>query len=335
MMWGAPFRDTWLNIFDSPNSHFYISDCIVDFETGLIYKDGQIFWEAANENMVWYDGWISGDPRWLNRISRQDVISERMKKQTSYFEEKIRATPHMPEITEGTTLHLLHPFNRYVFGHIFDTLQKMYVVENESLDFQSLLIPGTHEIIDFDVHLDALGLKNKNIIKSNHGLVRVNYLLFINPVGHPTSFTPDSYMFIRNKYQKYFGVEESPVAEKKIFLTRRSGAFKRYLLNDDELETVLKKEGILYFDGKQSFREIVYAFAHASHVAGVHGSLFTNNIYGNEKTKYLEYCPRARENHTFHHQYKLCESYEHILVDGDESNNIRLDINAILKFYSN
>jgi hypothetical protein len=332
-MWGAPFRDTWLNIFDSPNSHFYLSDCIVDFETGLIYKDGQIFWEAANENIVWYDGWISGDPRWLNRIARQDVISERMKKLTSYFEEKIRATPNMQEISNGTTLHLLHPFNRYVFGHIFDTLQKMYVVENESLDFQSILIPGTHEIIDFELHLDALSLKNKNIIKSNRGLVRVNYLLFINPVGHPTSFIPDSYLYIRNKYQSYFGIKENPIADKKIFLTRRPGKFKRHLLNDIELETSLKQEGIIYFDGTQTFAEIVNAFAHASHVAGVHGSLFTNNIYGNETTKYLEYCPRARENHTFHHQYKLCESYDHVLVDSNESFDITLPIQQLIDFY--
>ena len=333
-MWGEPFRDTWLNIFDSPKSHFYISDCIVDFETGLIYKDGQIFWEAANENMVWFGGWISGDARWLNRITRQDVISDRMKKQTFYFEEKIRATPYIPEITEGTTLHLLHPFNRYVFGHIFDTLQKMYVVEKESLGFHSVLIPGTHEIIDFELHLDALGLTNKNIVKGNRDLVRVNNLLFINPVAHPTSFIPDSYLYIRNKYQTYFGINENPVADKKIFLTRRLGNFKRYLLNDAELEASLKKEGIIYFDGTQTFSEIVNAFAHASHVAGVHGSLFTNNIYGNENTKYLEYCPREREIHTFHHQYKLCSGYKHTLVDCDKDFNVELDLNEIFNFYN-
>jgi len=332
-MWGEPFRDTWLNIFDSPKSHFYISDSIVDFETGLIYKDGRIFWEAANENMVWYDGWISGNPRWADRITRQDVISERMKKLTSYFEEKIKNTAVIPEISGGTTLHLLHPFNRYVFGHIFDTLQKLYIAERDHLDFQSILIPNTHEIIDFDLHLGALGLTDKKIIKSDHGLVRVSYLLFISPVGHPTSFTPESYLFIRNKYQKYFGVEENPVADKKIFLTRRAGDFKRYLLNDAELEEALKKEGVLYFDGKQTFKEIVEAFAHASHVAGVHGSLFTNNIYGNEKTKYLEFCPSARENHTFHHQYKLCESYDHTLVNGDAEHNISLDLNQLFSFY--
>ncbi len=334
MTWGDPFRDTWLNIFDSPKSHFYISDCIVDFETGLIYKDGQIFWEAANENMVWYDGWISGDPRWMNRITRQDVISERMKKQTAYFEEKIKNAKEIPQINEGTTLHLLHPFNRYVFGHIFDTLQKLYIVEKENLDFQSILIPDTHEIIDFHLHLGALGLTDKKIIKSDHGLVRVNYLLFISPVGHPTSFIPESYLFIRNRYQKYFEVEDNPVADKKIFVTRRPGDFKRCLLNNEEVECALKNEGILYFDGKQTFKEIVDAFAHASHIAGVHGAQFVNNIYANEGTKYLEFCPQTRPTAIFKDQYKLCQSYEFILHDSDVDHNISLDVNRLLAFYS-
>lgn len=333
-MWEDTFRDTWLNIFDSPKSHFYISDCIVDFETGLIYKDDQIIWEAANENMVWNGGWISGDARWRNRITRQDLIAERMKKLTSYFESKIKKTKTISIVNEGTTLHLLHPFNRYVFGHIFDTLQKLHIAEKERLSFQSALISKTHEIIDFDLHLKALGLADKKIIESDLGLVRVSRLLFIPPVGHPTSFVPDSYLFIRNKYQKYFGLNENLQCNKKIFLTRRAGEFKRYLINDQEIEAALKKEGILYFDGRQTFKEIVESFAQASHVAGVHGSLFTNNIYGNEKTKYLEFCPRTRENHTFHHQFKLCSSYGHVLVDGDDGNNIKLDLNDLKIFYS-
>lgn len=333
-MWGEPFRDTWLNIFDSPKSHFYISDCVVDFETGLIYKDGQIFWEAANENMVWYDGWISVDPRWMNRITRQDVISERMKKQTAYIEEKIKNTAVIPEINEGTTLHLLHPFNRYVFGHIFDTLQKLYVCEKGGLDFHSILIPDTHEVGDFDVHLGALNLTDKKIHIGNRGLVRVHHLLFINPVGHPTSFTPDSFLFIRKKYHKYFGVEENPVLDKKIFLTRRPGDVKRFLLNDEEVERALKNEGILYFDGKQTFKEVVDAFAHASHISGVHGAQFVKNIYANEGTKYLEFCPQSRPTAIFKDQYKLCKSYEFILHESDIEHNISLDVNRLLEFYS-
>jgi capsular polysaccharide biosynthesis protein len=194
------------------------------------------------------------------------------------------------------------------------------------------LLSKSHEIIDFELHLKALDLVDRKIIKSDMGLVHINRLLFIPPVGHPTSFVPESYFFTREKYQKYFGVKGVPVS-KKIFLTRRPGEFKRHLLNDQEVETALKKEGILYFDGKQSFQEIVQAFAQASHVAGVHGALFANNIYGNEKTKYLEYCPARRPVKTFNDQYKICDSYRHILVNGDDSHNIEIDIKEVLDFY--
>jgi hypothetical protein len=335
MMWTKPFRDISIKIFDSPNSHFFIADCIVDFETGLIYKDGSIYWDAANENMVWYDGFIQVDSRWQNRINRQELIIERMKKQLFYFEEKIKAALIIPEIDEGTTLHLLHPFNRYVYGHIFDTLQKLYIIERDSLDFQSILIPNVHEIIDFDLHLDALSLSKKQIIHSDRGLVRVKQLLFINPVSHPTSFIPESYFYIRKKYFAFFDVKENQVLDRKIFLTRRPGKFKRTLLNDVQLECSLKNLGVLYFDGTETFSEVVSTFSRASHVAGVHGSLFTNNIFGHERTKYLEYCPANRENHTFHHQFKLCESYEHRLIGADLNHNIEISLDELVSFYNN
>lgn len=334
MMWGKPFRDTWLNIFDSPNTHFYINDCIVDFETGLIFKDEEILWEAANESMVWTDGWPSVDPRWKNRISRQDVISERMKKLNNYFKTKIENTKNIKEINEGSVLHLLHPFNRYVFGHLFDSLQKLSVVEDEKLNFDSFLISKTHEIIGIESHFKALKIENKKRYESDGGLIKVKRLIYIPPPSHPTSFTPKSFSYIRRNYSEMFGLDFDCEAHAKIFLTRRKGKFKRYLKNDIEVEEALAKIGVITLDGTEDFLYIAQQFSKASHVAGVHGSLFTNNIYGNSQTKYLEYCPRTRENHTFHHQFKICKNYSHTLVDSDDHHNVILEIEQLLNFYS-
>jgi capsular polysaccharide biosynthesis protein len=306
----------------------------VDLETGLIMKDGKILWECANENIIWYKKWISTDSRWADRITRLDLIKERMQILNTYFNEKLSKANEIPEIKSGTTLHLLHPFNRYVFGHIYDTFQKLQIVDKNQFPINSILLSRTNEIIDFEKHLKVFDLDKKMLFRSNGGLVKVNYLLFVQPVGHPTSFTPESYDFIRNKYRNYYGlssIEEEP--NLKIFLTRRKGAFRRYLLNDDEIHESLKKYGVLYFDGTQTFDEIFHAFSKASHVAGVHGSLFTNNIFGHSKTRYKEYCPEAREVHTFHHQYKVCNSYEHVLVKGDPENNINIDLDDLLNFY--
>jgi hypothetical protein len=330
----APFRDTHLNIFDTPASHFYLSDVIVDFATGLIYKDGHIVWETANENIIWYDGWISGDPRWQNRIARQEQIGERMKKMTTYFENKLEKTANVRTYDQDTTLHLLHPFGRYVYGHLYDTLQKLYVINREKLSFGSLLLPKTHEIIDFDAHLKVLNLYDHNLIENDGGLIRIKNLLFITPLVHPTTFSHDSYSFIRNKYRDYFNINSSLPADKKIFLTRRPGSFTRSVLNDKELEASLTSNGIYYFDGSESLKEVVEIFGYASHIAGVHGSLFVNNIFANAHTKYLEYCPSTRVDRNFYYQYKLFESYQHLLVESDSDHSVNLNISAILQFYA-
>lgn len=333
-MWGVPFRDTWLNIFDTPKSHFFIKDCIVDYETGLIYKDGDIVWETANENMVWTGGWVSGDPRWMNRISRQDMISERMRKLKNHIENKIEKSPVINTIDDSCSLHLLHPFNRYVFGHLFDTLQKLSVVEEEKLNFDSIILPKTHEIIDIDSHLKAIKIHEKIRHHSDLGIVRVKNLLYICPPSHPTSFTGNSFAYIRRSYADMLNLEFNTKPDLKLFLTRRKDKFKRYLINDVEVQDVLDKNGIITLDGTENFLDIAKLFSKASHVAGVHGSLFTNNIYGNSVTKYLEYCPRKRENHTFHHQLKICDSYTHTLVDGDEQHNISLVTDDLMVFFN-
>ena len=211
--------------------------------------------------------------------------------------------------------------------------QKLHIVNKEKLDFNSILLPKVHEILDFEMHLFALKLDKKNKFESDYGLVEVKNLLYIYPPSHPTSFTPESFSFIRNSYSNAFNLAFENAPDTKLFLTRRKNKFKRYLTNDAEIEHELKAIGVRILDGTENFLEIMGLFSRASHVAGVHGSLFTNNIYGNNKTKYAEYCPRNRENHTFHHQFKICESYNHFLVDGDVDYNISIDINNLKQFY--
>lgn len=331
-MWAPKYRDTWLNIFDSPNDYFYIKDCIVDFQTGLIYKDGQIFWEASNENIIWHKSWISIDSRWKNRIYRYELILERMREITSYFESKLNKDS-IKKVDEGVVLHLLHPFNRYVYVHIFDTFQKLQVVNKYNLIFDSVLLAKSWEINDFDEHLKALKLNEKTIIDSDSGLVEVKNLIFIKPVGHPTSFTEDSYRYIRDLYFSYFNIDRNIAPSKKLFLTRRPGVHKRSLLNDAEVEFALKKKGVQYLDGSESFPEALKLFASASHISGVHGAQFMNNIFAHETAIFREFCPRNRNVRTFYDQFKLCGDYQHILVDCDSKFNINIDVEELLNFY--
>jgi hypothetical protein len=332
-MYSEPFRDNWLNIFDTPKSHYYISDCVVDFATGLVYKNEDIFWEGANENMAWDGGWITSDARWKNRLTRQELITERMATMKRTFEEKLQKTSTIPQYDNGTALHLLHPFGRYVYGHFYDTWQKLTIAAENKLHYDSVLLARHHEVIDFEVHLAAHDLKDMTRLPTNSGLARIKSLLFVMPVAHPTTFTVNSYMHCRNMYYRHFGISPSTPPATKIFLTRRPGAFHRALTNNDEIERVLTTAGIQFLDGSEPLEIIVKNFAAASHVAGVHGSLFVNNIFGHETTRYLEYCPRSRPCRNFENQYKLCGSYEHVPVD-DVAHEMVLKIDALLAFYA-
>jgi hypothetical protein len=104
----------------------------------------------------------------------------------NYFETKLRNTPNIPTYANKSTLHLLHPFGRYVYGHYFDTFQKLQIVSKEKLQYDSVLLSLGHEIKDFSLHLQSFGLNSVDKISNNGGLAKINSLTFIRPVAHPT-----------------------------------------------------------------------------------------------------------------------------------------------------
>jgi capsular polysaccharide biosynthesis protein len=252
---------------------------------------------------------------------------------TTYFENKLEKTTEITTYEQDTVLHLLHPFSRYIYGHLYDTLQKLYIVEKENLSFNSILLPKTNEIVEFDIHIKALNLQKYNMIKSDDGLIKIKNLLFIMPLVHPTTFIHESYLYIRNAYHRYFNLSASVPADKKIFLTRRPEVFKRSLLNDREMEVALTSNGISYLDGSEPLKEIVQLLGRASHIAGVHGSLFVNNIFAHAHANYVEYCPSTRVDRNFYNQYKFCDSYQHVIIDAEPDHNLKLDIDSVLEFY--
>ena len=338
-MWSPNFRDTWLNMIDSPQSFHYIDDCYVDAKSGLIYKDNDIFWEAANECLVWIGpkgtaDWVVSDPRWQDRIHRLKIFADRMESLREYFRRKLNNSS-VVSIDKECCLHLLHPFGRYVPGHIFDTMQKLHILKINNLKIDSCLLSSSDEIIDFDFHKTVLGLSAFYDVKNHGDIYKVKRLLFINPVGHPTSFTKDSFLFLRDSYFKALNISSEIYPSRKIFLTRRSGVFKRNILNELEIEEHLFALGVTVVDGSETFIELANLFASASHIAGIHGSLFMNSIFGNRHAKYVEYCPHNRVVKTFADAYKFCDSYDFTIIKADENHNMTLSKKDLSDFYSN
>lgn len=328
-MWAPNFRDTWVNVYDSPHDVFELKDVFVDRKTGLVVKDGLVLWPMAVENIIWYKSWITVDSKWKDPISRYELIAERMRTLQEYANslpyELAKALP------DGRYLHLLHPFGRYVYGHLFDTFQKLAMVDGYSFD--GVILSKSNEVVDFSDHLMAVGFDGSMVVPDSYGdLLFVPNLVFVRPLSHPTNFSKSSYEFIRNRYFNFFKGPQCDTG-RKIFLIRRKGAYRRYLVNSDEVENALVSSGVEIYDGSESFRELFNAFASASRVSGVHGALFVNNIFSFESCKYLEFCPKTRPVKTFFDQYKRVVDYEHNLVDCDDAFNISLDIDRLVDFY--
>lgn len=338
-MWAPNFRDTWMNFIDSQLPYLIVDDCLVDSASGLIYKNGDIVWEASNENLVWTSqshshDWISLDHRWENRRSRIKLIAERMDYLKIYFDSKLNSSNQIL-VESDLCLHLLHPFGRYVPGHIFDTMQKIYTAECNNFLYDTCLLADPREMIDFDLHLKALGLDgNNNLFSEKNTIFKVKKLLFIQPLSTPTTFTKESFMLIRKKYFYHFNLSEDAQASKQLFLIRRKNKFKRNIINENQIENLLSKANVTIVDGSESFPVLINLFSTATHVAGVHGSLFMNTIFGNKNARYLEYCPKSRVVPTFKNAYKLCESYEFHLSDSNSAHDIFIEPEELLKFYS-
>lgn len=330
-MWAPNFRDTWLNIFDDPKDVLEYKNVLVEPRSGLVVKDGEILWNLSNENIIWHKRWITSDKNWLNHLSRYKLIYDRMTDLQSYIDSCLKKDNVM-NLPEGKYLHMLHPFGWYAYGHFFDTFQKISKVI--ATDYDKVLLSRNVQVIDFIEHMAVFGISKESIIHLDHdGLVFCPSLTYVRPVAHPTSFTVDSYEFIRNKYFDYFnGLGDSTWS--KIFLTRKPGSAKRYLLNFNEIDERLRENNIKILDGTESLREIFACFSNATHVAGVHGSLFANCIFSDENCKYLEYCPKTRVDRTFHDKLKRVTDYRHVLIDCDDNYNVSLDINDLIEFYN-
>lgn len=329
-MWSPSFRDTWVNVYDSPQDVLTFDNVFVDMKTGLVIKDGQVVWSAAVENLIWLDSWITASPNWKNSISRMELVVSRMKNIQNYADNISYAEAF--ELEKGDYLHFLHPFGRYVYGHLFDTFQKISAVAKR--DFQGVIISDQREVVDFSDHLLAAGINKENVISQSVGsLIFVPSLTFVRPLSHPTNFTVASYEFVRQNYFNYFNGPANSLG-RKIFLTRRKGSYRRYLINSDEVESRLNDMGVDIYDGSESLSTLFQAFASASHVSGVHGALFVNNIFSYESCRYLEFCPVKRPVTTFHDQYKRAKVYEHYLNDCDDEFNISIDLNKLMHFYA-
>jgi len=332
------FRETTLNFFNNEKELEFIEDCLVQ-QRGLIYKDGNVIANTAIEHLIWLSGnlldgpgYIGTDPRFHDYL-RGNLILERLTGYSKVVQNVLDSDHNIVDL-EGTSLHLMHPFWDYEYGHFFDTFQKILRLDN-NIKIDNIILSNPKKVIDFNVHLECLGLDkyNKIRIQSGNTLLRCKKLIYIYPIACHTSFTPSSFNKIRSEYFSKLKINFEEREGLKLFLARPNN-IPRHLINDEEVYGALKKLGVQVLYGTEPLAEIIEKFSRATHVAAVHGSLLANIIFCGEDTKYLEFCPSNRPDFSFYGKYKLSPHYTHKLINADSEHNISIDIDELKEFYN-
>jgi capsular polysaccharide biosynthesis protein len=261
-----------------------------------------------------------------------EALCKKYVKVDKHSEELKELLVEKKEITSlDEAIYLLHPFGWYAYGHLHDSLLRLFSMP-EKMSSAKLLCCDYRRVVKFDQHIEALGYRSEQIIDQRDlpRFIKVKKLHYpVNP-GVPTNYTPDSYTWMRKQYLQYFTKDENLEPIKGIYLSRnsvKSGA--RGVLNEADVIKMLQLAGFTILDGTQNLGEVVSLFLRAEKIIGPHGSLFVNTIFSNENAKIYEFCPKNRPDHSFKNKFKACKHYEHFLVDADEKHNININLNQL------
>lgn len=234
-------------------------------------------------------------------------------------------------------IDLTHPFGWYAFGHLHDSLQRLYSLHQ----FEEFLEKGRVKFLvcrfdrvrDFELHLSAL--LRREIDKEELIVVQQDCIYHVPRLIKPrmqsvyTNFTPDVYSWMIDGYKKKFDFSQPNGS--LLYLTRNhvKPGF-RGVLNEDALLVELKKMGFTILTGNEALPEIISKFSAASFIVGPHGSLFANTIFCNEDCQIVEFCPKNRPDFSFLRKTKMAKNYRHVLFQADDKFNIELKIEDVL-----
>ncbi|MGD1703876.1 glycosyltransferase 61 family protein [Dapis sp. BLCC M229] len=239
-----------------------------------------------------------------------------------------------------TGIHLLSGFGWYPFGHFFDYLQKLFVMENRKYSSPLVLHSRSYGINNFTDHFNACGIPNDMLFECRHNFptILVKKLVYVPPFI-PAKLTPETSKWIAEKYTNYFVHQAKfKINENQrffLFLDRhkvRPGS--RSIINYSEVMSWVKSKGFKILDGTESLAEIVFYFSQAKFIFGAHGSLFANTVFLPQDCSIVEFCSEKRIDKSFFMKHKICQNYHWLKSESDQKNNVYVDINLMESYFN-
>lgn len=313
---------------------YSLYECVyVETQTGFIFDSNcKPIFETLFEPLFWNPAIPA---RTFNNIPEMhELLCNKYLKVAKHGEELadvLEQDKRLDRLEES--VYLLHPFGWYAYGHLHDSLMRLYSMP-EIQPAPSLLCSDFRRVVEFEEHIEALGYSKELIIdrRKHSRFVRIEKLHYpVNP-SIPTNYTEQSYHWMLDKYSNFFKgkTTESNQGLIGIYLSRNSvkvGA--RGVLNESEVIDFLKSKKFLILDGSQNLSEIYSAFSSANYIVGPHGSIFVNTIFAKKTARIIEFCPRNRPDQSFRKKLKNCSNYNYILTEADENYNISIDLEIL------
>lgn len=338
----ASFVQSDRNFFDSCARTYEYTGVLLDGKTGIVANmDGTLVPKGLDEVFYWLPSCIPGEVfKDSNKLqgeidSRQHLHSIRAR------EIMQKAEVDGAHILADRNIYLTHPFGWYPYGHLLDSLQRLFSLDSVEKDATDTfyLVSNHSRVRDFADHFQALSGATYGRTKQID-TTKIYYCeslcIPVSPAV-PTTFTIESYNWLIELYLRYFGLLSASSEERetstRLYLSRNHVVpGKRSVINEAELIQRLTSDyGFTIVTGNESLRDIVFLFSSASFITGAHGSLFANSIFCRRKCSAVEFCPSNRIDRSFEYKIKAIQNYEHILVDADSDHNIEIQLEEILK----
>ncbi len=185
------------------------------------------------------------------------------------------------------------------FHWLVDTLPTARFINWDDYDY--ILVPHCRKY--HQSSFEALGLPKDKIVPLEHEThYEVEELSHI-PRGGVALVPDEAITYLRN----LFGVQPSPEASRKLYLSRNDG-WRRRITNENEVFSALEPYGYEHIViGRRNIWEQAKLFSQASHVVGPHGAAMTNLVFSSSTCQLME-CFSG--TFMFPHFYHLCATLE-------------------------
>lgn len=281
-------------ITNLPNTLYRIEDCYLIGKTGLLIDtNGQLIKEAIFDR-----GWYNTE----ECISRAEIekygpirneknpLLKKLQNYINNYIDNYNPVKGNRFDSKFEYINLTHPFGFYAFGHIWDTLQKLYEIEKKNVKAKPI-INYSKQIIDLPKYFKAFEYKWSNC--QIYSLIS-DTIVYVPVLWHCSTFpkcqlTDETKPWILDKFKKAYSDAFKQTKPNKLYLVgRQTDCKKGWILNDDQLWNYLKNQGFKRVETFDSLEQAINLFYNAEVVIGPHGAILNNMIWSKSDCVYVE-----------------------------------------------